>query len=289
MVTVTLQTISEMLNNSSTYDGLADIETNVTALNQFLFDFPYTFYDDSEKTEFQKRFIRHFYMREIAFETIARFKLELMNVFQTDLPKYKRMFDLFYDESWLIKDNVDYVQEFDKTTNNRENWDSNRNYDRTDVLNGNRKLDRNEKYNETSNHNLNETLSENNEEKNAFSDTPQGTLTNVENNTYLTDYRNVKNNNQSNREMGENSKLSHDATLSDKESSLDDRKIKDVEGEKRTGVLDGAESWKQHNHGNYGVATNSKQYVEYADDVESPESLFFKLCDRKLFLMCWDL
>lgn len=271
------------------FDGLNEIESSVIALNEFLFDFPYNFYDDSEKVEFQKRFIRHFFMREIAFETFARFKLELMNVFQVELPTFNRLFELFNDESWKIKNNVDYDTIYEGSTNNKENWNNDKTNNRIDNLNGRRNLSRNESYKDINNHNLEESSNTQNEQKNAFSDTPQGTLANVENNTYLTDYRNIKDNNNANHEMNENSTLNHTGQLIDSETSTDNRTIKDIENEKKDGLIEGIEKWKKTISGNYGVATNAKQYQEYAENVQSPESLFYALCDKKLFLMTWDL
>lgn len=59
-----------------------------------IFDFRYDFYDESKKHEFEQRFIKHFYFREIGCETIDRFKFYLEDKFHTIFPYYNELFKL---------------------------------------------------------------------------------------------------------------------------------------------------------------------------------------------------
>lgn len=67
-----------------------------------LFDFPYPFYAESKRAEFQERFIRHFFMRELGAETPALFKLYLEDELVPVMEKYNPMLKLLEtDIDWL--------------------------------------------------------------------------------------------------------------------------------------------------------------------------------------------
>ena len=60
-----------------------------------LFDFDYPFYvdDPQEKKEFETRFIRHFYMKEIGFETEGLFKFHLETWLITNMEYYNKLYE----------------------------------------------------------------------------------------------------------------------------------------------------------------------------------------------------
>ena len=57
-----------------------------------IFDFPYNFYDESKRKEFEQKFIRHFYFREIGCETVERFKWYLQDKMNLVFPYYNELF-----------------------------------------------------------------------------------------------------------------------------------------------------------------------------------------------------
>lgn len=57
-----------------------------------IFDFSYEFWDSDGKEEFEKSFIKHFYMRELGFETYYLWKMRLDDKFNTVLPYYNKRF-----------------------------------------------------------------------------------------------------------------------------------------------------------------------------------------------------
>ncbi|AZU99833.1 adaptor Ad4 [Bacillus phage DK3] len=63
-----------------------------------LFDFDYPFFDESKRKEFERKWIRRFYMREVGFETIELFKFHLENWMNERMPYYNQRF-----KSELIK------------------------------------------------------------------------------------------------------------------------------------------------------------------------------------------
>jgi hypothetical protein len=56
-----------------------------------IFDFSYTFYDDTKKADFEQKFIDHFYFREIGVETVGRFQHYLKCKCNERLPYYNEL------------------------------------------------------------------------------------------------------------------------------------------------------------------------------------------------------
>lgn len=57
-----------------------------------IFDFKYPFYDETKRKEFEEKFIKHFYFREIGCDTIDRFKWHLEDKMNTVFPYYNELF-----------------------------------------------------------------------------------------------------------------------------------------------------------------------------------------------------
>lgn len=57
-----------------------------------IFDFPYPFYDETKRKEFEEKFIKHFYFREIGCETVDRFKWFLADKMNVVFPFYNELF-----------------------------------------------------------------------------------------------------------------------------------------------------------------------------------------------------
>ena len=82
-----------------------------------LFDFDYTFYDPTKKTDFEQQFIDHFLFREIGVETVGRFQHYLKVKCNEVLPFYNEMLkaaQLEYDVLY----NYDMKETFAKTNEN---------------------------------------------------------------------------------------------------------------------------------------------------------------------------
>lgn len=56
-----------------------------------IFDFPYDFYSEEKKRDFENKFIKHFYFREIGCETVERFKWYLEDKMNTVFPYYNEL------------------------------------------------------------------------------------------------------------------------------------------------------------------------------------------------------
>lgn len=57
-----------------------------------LFDFDYPFFDESKRKDFERKWIRRFYMTEVGFETMELFKFHLENWMNEKMPYYNKRF-----------------------------------------------------------------------------------------------------------------------------------------------------------------------------------------------------
>lgn len=88
-----------------------------------LFDFDYPIFDEAYRETFETHFIKHFYMREIGFETEGLFKFRLETWLQIHMPYFNQLF-----ESELIKFDPltnTSVETTHKQTNNETETESN--------------------------------------------------------------------------------------------------------------------------------------------------------------------
>lgn len=83
-----------------------------------IFDFKYPFYDERKRHEFEQKFIRHFYFREIGCETIDRFKIYLEDKMNTVFPYYNKLFEAATVEYDLLN-NYNLTEEFETTRKNQ--------------------------------------------------------------------------------------------------------------------------------------------------------------------------
>ena len=68
-------------------------ETVIIKAAPLLFDFYFPFYDENKRLSFEQKFIRHFYMREIAHETFGIWKLALRDWLSIEMPYYNKLYE----------------------------------------------------------------------------------------------------------------------------------------------------------------------------------------------------
>lgn len=172
---------------------------NIIALsNPLLFDFDYPIFDNDYKTIIQTKFMKHFYQREIGSETIGQFFLKLDEKFNLIMPYFNTLYNQNIKSMNLFK-TVDI-----QTEHNLERSGTTTNEGSTEAS---------------------ASGEASNEEKNTnkYSDTPQGTLVNVENSSYLTDLRINENGSSSSTSNSSSSTNSNTETISTVDEYLEHR------------------------------------------------------------------
>lgn len=144
------------LNESKGYDSMMSIIAN-SWKNIFSFNFP--IFDETYRQVLCTKFLKRYYTREICEETYGLWKLRLDSKFNEIMPYYNKLY-----EAWK--------KEFDLFTDT--------NLKRTHHLTK-------EQHQFTSNESNSQSNSESNSTAlNLYSDAPQGSIANIENQTYLT-------------------------------------------------------------------------------------------------------
>ena len=142
----------------------------------FIFDFDYDLFDENYKGIIETKFLRHYYTREIGFETVGLFKHMLRDRIEMVLPYYNQLW-----KSALIE--IDPFKEVDYHVKD----DGTKVTDKTDTLRETRKQDDTVTRKGTERNDYQNTRTEDLLDK--YSDTPQGALDGVIDTDWLTNAR----------------------------------------------------------------------------------------------------
>ena len=178
------------LVESAGYLSTKDI---ITKARPLIFDFDYPIFDTNYKTVLETKILKHFYTREIAHETYGLWQLKLDTKLNEIMPYFNQLyksalleFNPFYD--------VDLTRSHTNTTTGTQNTDATLNTTGTEE----NTLGQDTTAHTTGTDIVDNTINENATiaNKDAYSETPQGQLSGVDDNTYLTDYRKIDNTNE---------------------------------------------------------------------------------------------
>lgn len=185
-----------------------------------VFDFDFPIFDEKYRNVLEKKILKHYYTREIGLETVGLWKLKLNTKLNEIMPYYNKLYN-----SELLDFNPFY--NINRTTKSDRNFKGNEN--KSETLTENIKNKGTNDYTNTTNRTGTsvEALGEKNKQtyditdsgnnskqsnsKDRYSDTPQGSLTNIENNAYLTNARIVDN-----QESGTDTNKKTGSTLDEK-------------------------------------------------------------------------
>lgn len=191
--TTELRYICESLAGKLESEGYNSIEEIIDNSRNKIFSFDYPIFDPDYKAGLEKKIIKRYYTREICAETFGRWKLFLESRMLEIMPYYNQLYN-----SELIKYNIFEDVNYERTGNRTgeetgENssagetvhtgHDSNtavQDFTGTDVTNAEGTSHEEGERNKTGEYTDDST------QWNKFSDTPQGSVQNIENDSYLT-------------------------------------------------------------------------------------------------------
>lgn len=182
--TTEVRFLCESLTGHDDSTGFDDIDSIIEDAIPIIFSFDFPIFDEEYRNVLCTKILRHYYTREIGLETYGLWKLKLQTKLNEIMPYYNKLY-----ESELYKYNPLY--DVDMTTTNvgqktGERTDVNTD-NRTNTFSGSRTSE-NEQTNVASNENVRNSDTE---DRDMYSDTPQGSLTGVDTNAYLTNFRKV--------------------------------------------------------------------------------------------------
>ena len=265
-------------------------------------------YDEEYRPILCKKILKHFYTREIGAETAGLWKLWLNQRMGEIMPYYNQLY-----KSTLLEFNplydTDYKTEGNRKTDEGEQSgrETNSDYTRTDDLQSKRTDDltsqrtdnlnstRTDNLQQVRNDDLHETTS--NTRYDLYSDTPQGALTGVESETYLTNARKVTDNgsrdntgtqttdNTGTQDLKNTGTQTVDntGTQTVENTGTVNNKGSDTENSKR--VLNNTQDYAEHVIGKRGTQSYAKMIMELRDSfinidmmiIDELNDLFFNL------------
>ena len=190
--TTQLRFICETLAGLEESVGLNDVNDVIATARPLLFD-NYDIFDPLYKPILETKIIKHFYTREISAETPALWKFWLNNKMNEIMPYYNQLYQSALLEFDPFKD-TDYTVEHHGKDSRTGKYDENGAYNDSEISANKKTYKDNVDYDETYKSTLHTDDTISAREYNRYSDTPQGALTNVLNDKYLTDARVIDDN-----------------------------------------------------------------------------------------------
>ena len=236
-------TLYALMNSKVNFDRPAAEQTSISnlpsAFKDYLFDFNYPL-DNNLKSEFETMFLKHYMFRRINFDTYLSFKLHLEVKLNDIMPKYNKMFEGFSSLDF------DGLRETTVRTNQNARTISETDYETNTGTS-------------TGSSSGSNTASSSSTNDNRFSDTPQNTIADVQNGSYVTDY--------TYNTGSDSSSASSSSSSSSSRSKANNKTDNDSENENITKIkLDTLEEYKK--------------FIEYANNIYS---MIFKECDSLFY------
>ena len=164
------------LENSAGADNVDDI---ISKSWDKIFTKKAVFFDEEYRSILCQKILKHYYLREICCETVGIWKLWMNTRLEEVMPYYNQLY-----ESAKIKFDPMHNTKLTTTHDKKQNRDSTGD----------------SSFNSSQNTLQNRNNTNNNIKKDLYSETPQGALTGIETETYLTDARKITDNASENEE-----------------------------------------------------------------------------------------
>lgn len=204
---------------------------------------PFEIFDESYRSVLETKILKHFYTREIGVETFGLWQLRLDAKLSVIMPYYNKLYRAINIDIPVI-DNVDMNVEH----NIGRNADTKVN-DNTDITASSQT-----------------TTGTNSNSKIRHSDTPQGSLQNLESNEYMTD-----------------------ATISDSTQSVNSStsSTSNSTGNSNTNAKS-TEEYVEHRWGKDGSITYASMVSEYIEKLKNVDTMLIRELEE-LFIQVWDI
>ena len=283
--TTEVRTICESYSGLTASVGYSQIEKVIEKSKEKIFDFDFPIFDESYRSVIETKILKHFYTREIGLETVGLWKLKLNTKMNEIMPYYNQLY-----KSALLEFNPLYDVDVTRSheganTGDKNSVESNvETSGMNEVYADNENTEKNSKGNNNGSVTTTNVNSTNHLDK--YSDTPQGSVTDLTNGTYITNAREIIDNDSTNA----NSKSSNDSSLNENEVRKNNRESKktvnrNLTGEKKES-LKNTEQYLETVKGKQGTESYSKLLQEYRETFINIDMLVIgELSD--LFMNIW--
>lgn len=286
--TTEVRFICESKSGLEVSGGSGDVDNIIASSWNKVFTTKAPFFDESYRSVLCQKILKHYYLREICCETVGIWVLWMNERLETIMPYYNQLY-----ESELIKfeplNDVNLTRTHDRTidgTEERNGETSDTNKSTREITNNGTKNTTNSGAreitgtNDTKETGTNGTASsaESDETKrDLYSDTPQGAITGLENENYLTNARKITDNVTSSGSEDTNTTrtIDNDYTENDKTNNTENTTTNNTENmtandtktgtNKVTETSNTTEDYLETLIGKQGSSTYSKMLMEFRD------------------------
>lgn len=217
-----------------------------------IFNFNFPIFDENYRKVLESKILKHYYTREIGFETVGLWQLKLNTKLNEIMPYYNQLY-----KSELLEFNPFYDVDYTHTTKGSNNTKSD-NTTKSDITDTG-KFDMVSGTGTTENGTITGTTNRDTEKWDKYSDTPQGAITNIENDTYLT---NARKNSDTETITGTNT-TTNGATTEHTESNTTERT--GTSETKGAGTINTTEDYIETIKGKQGVTSYTKLLKEFRE------------------------
>ena len=294
--TVELRYICETAAGLEESVGDNDVENVIQQALPNIFNFSFPIFDETYRNVLETKILRHYYTREIAFETVGLWKLKLRTKLNEIMPYFNKLYQselLDFNPLYDVDLTRTHVKDSSGTRDTTGKTDS-ENSSRTEQNGSNSQTtDRNVN---TSVNNMNNstddgTVNRTGSNTDKYSDTPQGAITDLAADRYLTNARLVSET-EGTATHGENNTTQTGSTEStdNTEVNADSENVTEVSGSTNSNTTENVnmtdtEEYLERVSGKQGTGSYSDMILKYRETflnidlqvIESLEDLFFQL------------
>lgn len=239
--------------------GSGDVDSIIANSWNKIFTSKAPFFDEEYRSILCQKILKHYYLREICCETVGIWTLWMNTRLEEIMPYYNQLYESAKIE-FNPMHNVDLTSKHDRNVEGTSKEDGTR----TDNTTGKRTLTGNRDTDNTSVGTRNTTNSSDETKRDLYSDTPQGAITGLENENYLTNARKITDNVNG---------TGNEETNTTEKSGTDYSETEDT-----TGKIDGVTS-------NTGKTNTTEDYLETIIGKQGTESFSSLLNEfRETFL-----
>ena len=169
--------------------GSGDVDSIIANSWNKIFTSKAPFFDEEYRSVLCQKILKHYYLREICCETVGIWTLWMNTRLEEIMPYYNQLYESAKIE-FNPMHNVDLTSKHERNVEGTSKEDGTR----TDNTTGKRTLTGNRDTDNTSVGTRNTTNSSDETKRDLYSDTPQGAITGLENENYLTNARKITDN-----------------------------------------------------------------------------------------------
>lgn len=283
--TTEVRSICESYAGLVTSVGYSQIEETIEKSREKIFDFDFPIFDENYRSVIETKILKHFYTREIGLETVGLWKLKLNTKMNEIMPYYNQLY-----KSALLEFNPLYDVDITRSHKGNSTGDKNstgKNVETIGITDTSTSTDNNTKVSTGEN---NGTVTSNGTDANShldkYSDTPQGSIQNLSDGTYLTNAREVSDNGTTSANSVSNNDMSLNENETRTNNREDNKNISRNGNDEKKESLKNTEEYLETVKGKQGTQSYSKLLQEYRETFINIDMLVIEdLTD--LFMNLW--